>query len=138
MALLLAAGCATSGDRAAQTPRFREASSANVILKFAGWDYTFLVKPAHFENGFMEPVRRETLGGILDRLQVRRDLAVVVVGAMLEADELRRVASEWKAILSDCGFGRVVIVRAQMGGELNGSIVVDDSQISGIQRPGAA
>jgi hypothetical protein len=137
LALFWLAGCSTPDQSRTGVARFRHASSANVVLKFGGWDCTLLARPVYAENGFMEPVRRDTLDGILDRLNVRRDLAVVVVGWNHQPDELQQLVGDWKAVLSGCGFRRVVIVRAQPGGELNGSIVVDDSQISGIQAPAA-
>jgi hypothetical protein len=60
-------------------------------------------------------------------LNVKRGTAVVIVGWTYNGDVLTQVVSNWKTILGGCGFQRVVILRAQLGNKLNGSVIVDDS-----------
>lgn len=108
-------------------PRFAEENSVNAVLQFTSWDYTFLVRPQYTEAGYLQQIHRETLNGVLSRLNVRRGTAAVVVGWTYNGDELKKLVADWKGILNDCGFQRVVILRAQMGKQLNGSVIVDDS-----------
>jgi hypothetical protein len=108
-------------------PHFTDESSVNAVLRFSSWDYTFLTHPQYIEDGYLQQIHRENLEGILDRLHVQRGTAVVVVGWTYNGEELNHLVTDWKGILGGCGFRRVVILRAQMGRKLNGSVVVDDS-----------
>jgi hypothetical protein len=126
----LLAGCLTSQSPGAAGRHFHEGATVNVVLQFSGWDYTFLVKPPYSENGFLQPVRRENIRRVFERLNVRRDLAVVVVGWTYTSQELNRLVAEWKSILDGCGFQRVVVLRPNTGNKLNGSLIIDDSNSS--------
>ncbi|HEY2082179.1 MAG TPA: hypothetical protein VGI88_05295 [Verrucomicrobiae bacterium] len=107
--------------------RFTDEGSVNAVLQFSSWDYTFLVRPQYTEDGYLQQVQRKNLDGIFDRLHVRRGTAVVVVGWTYNGPVLTQLVTDWKKILGDCGFQRVVMLRAQMGNKLNGSVIVDDS-----------
>jgi len=109
------------------SPRFTEERSVNAVLQFSSWDYTFLTRPQYLEGGYLQQVHRESLNDVFNRLQVRRGTAVVVVGWTYNGDDLKKLVTDWKGILDGCGFQRVVVLRAQMGNQLNGSVIVDDS-----------
>lgn len=123
-----------AGDDSA---RFADEDSVNAVLQFSSWDYTFLVRPQYAEDGYLQQVNGKNLEGVLDRLNVRRGTAAVVVGWTYNGAALAGVVADWKKILGDCGFQRVVILRAQLGNKLNGSVVVDDSilHIGSVQSP---
>jgi hypothetical protein len=106
---------------------FADDSSVNAVLQFSSWDYTFLVRPQFVEGGYLQMVRRENVGQVLDQMKVRRGTAAVVVGWTYNGEALDHVVSDWKTILNRCGFQRVVILRAQLGETLNGSVIIDDS-----------
>jgi type IV pilus biogenesis protein CpaD/CtpE len=131
---LALAGCASTGMQVTQmkddsAPHFTEETSANAVLQFSSWEYTFLVRPQALEDGFLQQIHRDNLNGILSRLKVRRGMAVVVVGWTYNGEQLDKLVSDWKSILGGCGFQRVVVLRAQLGNKLNGSVVLDDSTI---------
>lgn len=109
------------------SPRFADEDSVNAVLQFSSWNYTFLVRPQYSEDGYLQQVDGKNLEGVLDRMHVRRGTAAVVVGWTYNGNELTGVVSDWKKILGECGFQRVVVLRAQLGNKLNGSVVVDDS-----------
>jgi hypothetical protein len=131
--LLLVSSCSTEtttyiGQQPTETsPRFRDEASVNAVLRFSSWDYTFLTHPQYTENGFLQQVRRDNIGRILDKLNVRRGTAAVVIGWTYNGETLDRLVEDWKTILGGCGFQRVVILRAQVSDRLNGSVIVDDS-----------
>lgn len=108
-------------------PRFHDESQVNAVLQFSTWDWTFLIRPEYSKNGFLERVRPDSINQVLDRLSVRRGTAVVVVGWTCNGPELDKVVTDWKSILGRCGFQRVVLLRAQDGSGLNGSVIIDDS-----------
>ena len=132
--VLSISGCATRqmelttyGGANDSGPLFTEEGSVNAVLQFSSWDYTFLVRPQYTESGYLQQVHRETLNDVLNRLNVRRGTAVVVVGWTYNGDNLKKLVTDWKGILNGCGFQRVVILRAQLGNSLNGSVIIDDS-----------
>jgi type IV pilus biogenesis protein CpaD/CtpE len=126
---ILFSGCATTQKSADNSPRFREGRHANVILRFSSWDYTFMTKPFYAEGGYMQQVKRETLGQVLNQYEVERGMAVVVVGWQYNADTLDQLVSDWKSILGGCGFQRVVILRASRNSQLNGSVIIEDASL---------
>jgi len=118
-------------------PHFTDDSSVNAVLQFSSWDYTFLVRPQYLEGGYLQMVRKDNVGKVLDQMKVRRGTAAVVVGWTYNGDALNQVVSDWKTILNGCGFQRVVILRAQLGDNLNGSVIIDDSSthLGSLQSP---
>jgi hypothetical protein len=144
--VLSISSCATSSQNMELTlygegqnsgPRFADEASLNAVLQFSSWDYTFLVRPQYTAGGYLQQVRRENINQVFDQMKVRRGTAAVVVGWTYNGDDLKKLVSDWKTILGECGFQRVVILRAQLGNTLNGSVIVDDTsrQVGSIQNP---
>jgi hypothetical protein len=127
---LCVAGCAMSGQATKKVARFHDGSRANVVLQFSSWDYTFMVQPRYDEHGFLRPVRRDSLGQVLDGFKVQRDMAVVVIGWAYSPEDLGRLVAQWKTILGGCGFRRVVFLHSNVYNKLNGSLIIDDSTLS--------
>jgi len=126
---LLLSGCASNRQAAR---RFREAKTANVVLQFSSWEYTFMLQPRYDDHGFLLQVPRDNVRQLMDRMNVRkRDLAVVVVGWNYNTEQLNQLVSDWKTILGGCGFQRVVVLKASGRKELNGSLIIDDTTLSG-------
>ena len=139
---LFLAGCSTPRNGAiyptsTAASHFHDEAMVNAVLQFSSWDYTFLVRPQYTENGFLQPVRRDNIGQVFDRLNVQRGTAVVLVGWTYNGSDLDKVVAGWKSILGQCGFQRAVFLRAREGKRLNGSEVIDDStlQVSSSQAP---
>ena len=130
--VMFLSSCATSTNSFSQSDgnsHFQDEGSVNAVLQFSSWDYTFLVRPQYAEGGYLQQVRRENIDKVFDQLNVRRGTAVVVVGWTYNGELLNQVVSDWKTILGGCGFQRVVVLRAQLGDKLNGSIIIDDSTL---------
>jgi hypothetical protein len=117
--------------------KFADDSSVNAVLQFSSWDYTFLTRPQYLEGGFLQMIRRDNVGKVLDQMKVPRGTVAVVVGWTYNGEALDQVVSDWKTILNGCGFQRVVILRAQLGNSLNGSVIIDDSSkhLGALQSP---
>ena len=116
---------------------FTDDASVNAVLQFSSWDYTFLTRPQYVEGGYLQMVRRDSVSKVLDQMKVQRGTVAVVVGWTYNGEVLSQVVSDWKTILNGCGFQRVVILRAQLGKNLNGSVIIDDSSthLGSIQSP---
>jgi len=140
--VLTLVSCSTTGTQVAPqagdaAPHFADEASVNAVLQFSSWEYTFLIRPQYSEHGFLQQVHRENIGTVFDQLNVKRGTAVVIVGWTYNGAVLTQVVSDWKTILGGCGFQRVVVLRAQMGNKLNGSVIVDDSilHIGSVESP---
>jgi hypothetical protein len=132
LVVCLSISCASTNNikQADNRPRFHEAAEASVVLQYNSWDYIFMTHPDYRENGFQHQLKREDLGIALNKLAVKRDLAVVVVGWTYDDTQLAQLVTDWKSLLSTYGFQRVVCVRANGGTDVDGSIVVDDAQLN--------
>src|SRR5437763_1246260 len=59
---------------------FQDEASVNAVLQFSSWEYTFLIRPQYAEGGYLQQVRRDTIGKVFDQMHVRRGTVAVVVG----------------------------------------------------------
>ncbi|HMP83327.1 MAG TPA: hypothetical protein PKA41_11555 [Verrucomicrobiota bacterium] len=130
-ALLLAvcisvSGCYNPSHARDNYPRFKEAETVNVAIRFLQWDNICIVQPEYRENGFMRFVPAEGLDKAFDELDVRRDTAVVLMGWNYDPRDIAANAVKWKDILSDQGFRRVLCLRDYETGKLNGLPVLYD------------
>lgn len=129
---LLISGCASTHPATQARRQFREARSANVVLQFSSWEYTFLLQPRYDENGFLLQVPRDKVGQVFQRLNVqKRDLAVVVIGWSYTPEQMKQLVADWKTILGGCGFQRLVVIKSNGSKQINGSWIIDDSNLSG-------
>ena len=133
---VLLSGCASTPSAGHASRHFHEAKAANAVLRFSSWDYTFLTQPRYDDNGFLLPVPREKIGDVLTRLNVRkRELAVVVIGSNYAPAQVDKLVADWKTILGGCGFQRVVVLKAGGSKQIDGSLVIEDSNLSGGSAP---
>lgn len=121
--------CATSTE-AGKCPRFHEAASADVILRHYRWDHVNLIQPEYREDGFLIQLSPATLGTAFERFRVRRNLAVVVMGWAFEGDALTQLVADWKSVLREQGFQRVVCLRAGSNNSIDGLLIIDDTKRS--------
>ncbi len=132
----LLSGCASTPPANHAARHFHEAKTANVVLQFSSWDYTFLVQPRYDDNGFLLLVPREKVGQVLSQMHVaQRDLAVVVLGWNHGPEQQAKLVTDWKTILGGCGFKRVVVLKSSGSKQIDGSLVIDDSILSGGSTP---
>ena len=129
--VLFIAGCGTTQQWTADTgARFHEADSADVVLRFSEWDHISIERPVYREGGFVRHFRREELNPAFDRLRLRRGTAVVVVGWTYRDEMLNIVVNDWKSVLRECGFQRVVCLRGTSNSQINGLRILDDSKLA--------
>ena len=136
LVVVVLSGCASTQSSAPVVRHFHEAKAANVVLQFSSWEYTFLLRPRYDDNGFLLQVPREKIGQVFRQMDIqKRDLAVVVVGWSYAPDQLHKLVTDWKMILGGCGFQRVVVLKSSGSKQLDGSLVIDDSNLSGASTP---
>lgn len=119
-------GCYSPTGETTGLPRFREESSANVVLHFYRWDNLFVTHPSYRENGFLRPLKTDDLGRVFDNLHVHRDLAVVVIGWDYESSDLTQIVDKWTNLLHAHGFRRVVCLHGGDNNKLDGLPIIED------------
>ena len=125
--VVFVSSCATTSQVSDNLPHFNDDKSANAVLQFSSWDYTFLTRPRYAEGGYLKVVSRGNIEQALKEMDVQRGTAVVTIGWTYRGEVLDKVVADWKTILGHYGFQRVVFLRAQWGDVLNGSVIIDDS-----------
>jgi hypothetical protein len=131
MALLagLATSCA-SFQQTATAPRFYEGAAADVVVRFYAWDSINIMRPDVRENGFLPLLDRDGAVRKLERPDIGRGLAVVVLGNLLTSAQESELIRDWDALLIERGFRRVVLLRAGSKDKINGLLVVHDSAMA--------
>lgn len=110
--------------------RFRDSGQASVVLQYNSRDYIFMTSPSYREQGFLRQIRRPEVPSVMDQMRVARQLAVVSLTWQLEGEELRTVLSDWKDLLKQCGFQRVVFVRGWGPTSVDGAIILEAADLS--------
>lgn len=128
--VILISGCGTPHLTTDRGPRFRDVESVDVVLRFSEWNHIAIVQPEYREGGFVRHFRREELNRAFDRLHLRRGTAVVVVGWTYRDEMLNIVVNDWKSVLRDCGFQRVICLRGVSDSRINGLRILDDSNVA--------
>jgi hypothetical protein len=124
---LFVSGCYTPTSTVdSNGPRFYEEASANVVLRFYGWDHLFVVRPDFRDEGFLRPLKKDEIAPVLNVLNVKHDLAVVVMGWNYDRTQQQEIVSIWKDVLKDQGFRRIVWIKGVDDETLNGSPIVED------------
>lgn len=123
-------GCSSLDPQSTSQPRFHEAAQANLIVQFYSWEHSHILRPDYRQDGFLVPVARTNLSEHLRRLQVDRNLAVVIIGISYNAEERTRLIEGWKDLLFSEGFRRVVCLRGEGVRKVDGLVILDDSRLT--------
>jgi hypothetical protein len=119
-------GCNTAPQAKDTRPRFNESLSTSVAVEFYKWDNFFITKPDYREGGYRRPLQTDLLDNALNELNIQKDLAVVVLGWNYDAPTIAKIVTEWKSILGERGFKRVVWLRANENNKLDGKVIIED------------
>lgn len=134
----LASSCSTlSPDDTIYAKRFHEADAASLVVRFYSWKAIHIVHPDIRENGFLPSLDRESIGERLDRPEIGRELAVVVLGYMFTKAEESDLIHFWDGLLHGRGFRRVVLIRAGFKNQIDGLPIVYESAMSAGHEPPA-
>jgi len=111
---------------------FHDAAEADVIVRFYGWNSIHLLRPDVREDGFLPKLDREGVARKLDRPDLGRGLAVVLMGYMFTKAEETQLIHDWDTLFSARGFRRVVLLRASSSDKVDGLLILHDSVMSAI------
>ena len=119
---LLTVSCVTTG--------FKDAKRTDLELRFYTWDTISIAKPDMRENGFTPVYQLSELSEHLARLNVQRELAVIVVVNNYDEKQAASIGEKFKNHLADQGFKRVVALRGGDKMPIAGLPIAFDSAIS--------
>jgi hypothetical protein len=125
-ACLTVSGCYSPPQGKDTAQLFHEADSVNVVLRFYTWNTFYIVQPNFREGGFLRPLKSRDLGGAFSSLKLRRDMAVVLIGTSYRGVNLTRSVDDWKVVLAQHGFRRVVFLRDNDENKLDGLPIIED------------
>lgn len=126
--LVLATSCATNQQTLG--PKFREASDANLVIRYSSDSTIFRLKPESFEGRFYRIYNRQQICDETGKSAGERNLAVVVINYHHVAEVERQVKQRWVDNLSNLNYRRVVFLRAADTDEVNGLRVVEDRMLA--------
>lgn len=132
LAGLFLVSCASHGRMAGSHRVFREADSASVVLHYSGWERIHITRPDYRQDGFLVQLSPNDIGAALDRLGVEREMAVVVLDWDHRQQNLNQIVSDWKTILRNHGFQRVVCLEVGRTRQIQGLQVIDDTRQSDV------
>ena len=112
--LLLATGCSTP-----QTARFSEQERADLIVRYYSDDTSYLLKPLMTEAAFLSILDRDAVLKVAKQ-QPGRQLAVVILIHYNVESQAEAVKHNWKNLLTQVGYQRVVFLRSANGMRVNG------------------
>ena len=112
--LLLATACSTPGNA-----RFSEQAGADLIVRYYSDDTSYLLKPPMTEGAFLSIFDRDAVLKVAQQ-QPGRQLAVVILIHYNVESEAEAVKRNWRNLLTQVGYQRVVFLRASTGMQVNG------------------
>ena len=141
--LMLVVSCAqTPVAHVTLTPNtrssFHEANAADLVLEYYRPDTIYMKRPAAHEGPFLTIFTRENISSEIARRVAAHGLAVVVIGQFHDLAQETALIHDWKSVLGDCEFNRVVFLRAGRTTKIVGLPVINDSVISGLHDDGKA
>lgn len=122
--------CASTPTVTDTRPRFREAGTADIVIRQYRGQRINLTQPEYRENGFFVQLSPQELGTTFSRLHIKRDFAVVVLEWTHGQEDVNQIVADWKSRLHSEGFRRVVCLQADDPVKVNGLPILDDTQPS--------
>ena len=130
---LLTVSCLTLAGRQTAAPNkdahLRGTARASIVLQYSSWDYIFMTKPSYRDGDYLRQIHRPELAGVLQQMNVPRETAVVSVGWLYDAKSLQALLGDWKRLLKECGFRKVVFVRGSNAGVEHAPIIEETDLI---------
>ncbi len=130
LAITFLVSCAQVPPTTDNHRRFHEDAATDVVLHHYRWEHINLTRPEYREDGYLVTLSRDSLGSALDRLQAKRNLAVVVFGWYYSQEQLDQLTGQWTALLRQQGFKRVVCVQGSGDKSVDGLLIIDDTKPS--------
>lgn len=119
LSTLLLTSCATQHSSQAGLTRFYEQEQANLVVRYYSDETSYVLKPEKMDGPFLSILDKSAVLAVAKQ-QPGRELAVVILIHYADADQATSVKHEWKNLLTDVGYQRVVFLRGLNGMRVNG------------------
>lgn len=129
--VVLLSGCATNSPYVADGPKFRQESSANLIVRYSSENTVFMLRPYAQEGPFQRIFTRQELCAEIAAQPGDRTLAVVVINNYRMLALEQQTKQRWVDSLSRLNYRRVVFLRGNERGNINGLRIVSDTLLAG-------
>jgi hypothetical protein len=136
LSCLTLTGCQTAAPR--KQARFSGSEKASIVIQYSSWDYIFMTKPLYREGEFLRQIHRPELAGVFDQMNVNRETAVVSLGWQYDKQTLQELLVNWKQLLRECRFQRVVFVRGNNNKTVERAIIIEDANLIAGNTPAAS
>jgi len=115
---------------------FTDAKSANLVLEYYRPDTIYMKRPDAHEGPFLTIFTTNNIASEVKRRVPQHDCAAIVLGYIYTPEQEQTLFKNWEGIMRDCGFQRVVFLRAgRHPGKIDGLPVLHDSAIAGLNEP---
>jgi hypothetical protein len=114
---------------------FHDAKSANLVLEYYRPDTIYMKRPDAHEGNFLTIFTRDNITTEVEHRVTQRDTAAIVLGYMYSPEQEAAIFKEWESVMKGCGFQRVVFLRANRSGKIEGLPVLHDSAIADLNEP---
>jgi hypothetical protein len=128
-ALVFLTSCATNPQfhYTADGPKFREEDAANLIIRHLSDDTNFLLRPDGHDGQFLRIYSREGACAVAAKNPGERGLALVLINSFRIAEVEQQTKQKWVESLSRLHYQRIVFLRANDRGNINGLRIVSDT-----------
>jgi hypothetical protein len=126
LSCLALTGCQTGPHK---RTHLRNSAQASIVLQYSSWDYIFMTQPSYREGEFLRQIHRPELSGVLDQMNVTRETAVVSLGWQYDRQTLQTLLGDWKKLLKECGFRRVVFVRGTNSTSVERARIIEETEL---------
>jgi len=115
---------------------FHEAKSANLVLEYYRPDTIYMKRPDAHEGPFLTIFTRANIASEVKQRVTEHGCAAIVLGYMYSPEQEKALFKDWEAVMRDCGFQRIVFLRAgRTKNKIDGLPVLHDSAIAGLNEP---
>jgi len=125
---LFIVSCGSLDGQSGTSTRFHDSDRANLVVIYYGPASVYITKPDTREGGFLPLKTKTDVLQDIQRPDIGRDLAVVVVGYWGNIDQTMQ---DWQTDLAQRGYRRVVFLRSgRVSDDIDGLMVLRDSAIA--------
>ena len=130
-ALVVLSGCASNPHYVADGPRFHDEAAASLIVRYSSENTVFMLRPDGHEGPFQRIFSREELCGAVAGQPGERGLAVVIINHYRMRDLEQQAEQRWVESLNRLNYRRVVFLRGNGRGNINGLRIVSETLLAG-------
>lgn len=128
--LLITCSCATNHQQASVGQKFKNADSADFIIRYSSDQTIFMLKPDGHTGPFFRIFNRDEICALDVNRPGARELAVVVIGYNRTPEVESQIKDSWVSALTNLKYRRVVFLRFTDRADVDSMRVVEERQLA--------